>query len=94
MSPVTANPTHPSTPPHTPQTPQPPDSYLNAGDLLEAEQGKAMALKRAVSDMERRVSELSGANAGLGRELAAARCGAAVGADGWGVVGAGGWGCS
>jgi hypothetical protein len=37
--------------------------------MLEAEQGKAMALKKSVAEAERRVSELASANSGLNREL-------------------------
>lgn len=47
----------------------PPGEYIAAGDMLEAEQGKAMALKKSVAEAERRVSELASANSGLNREL-------------------------
>jgi hypothetical protein len=43
--------------------------YIAAGDMLEAEQGKAMALKRSVADAERRMRELGEVNTGLNREL-------------------------
>jgi len=61
---------------HPPSPTQPPPNkgeYIAAGDLLEAEQGKAMALKRSVAEMERRVSEMSTLNAGLGKELTAVK---------------------
>jgi septal ring factor EnvC (AmiA/AmiB activator) len=55
-----------TSPPH----PSPAGEYVAAGDMLEAEQGRAMALKKSVADAERRVRELGDANSGLNRELA------------------------
>ena len=52
----------------------PAGEYIQAGDMLEAEQNKAMALKRSVADAERRVSELSSTNSGLAKQLEAAKC--------------------
>lgn len=58
--------------PHHP-TPALTGEYIAAGDMLEAEQGKAMTLKKSVAEMERRVGELNSANSGLARELEATK---------------------
>lgn len=40
-----------------------------SGDLLEAEQNNSMALKKAITDLEKQVESLQGSNSSLNQQV-------------------------